>query len=137
MITLSEPIVTSSPIATPSCTRTCARRSHERPTTAPSTVVARPIDVEPSMIERAARALAQRHARAEHAVGADGCIGRDPAAVAEERRAFERVEVVEVDALPHPHVAADANAGDLEVHLLVERVEVRLAELIEVPMSCQ
>ena len=52
MITLSEPIVTSSPIATPSCTRMCARRSHERPTIAPSTLVERPIDVDASMIDR-------------------------------------------------------------------------------------
>ena len=56
MITLSAPTVTSSPMATPSCTRTCARRSHERPTTAPSTVVDRPIDVDPSTIDRTVRA---------------------------------------------------------------------------------
>ncbi len=56
MITLSEPIVTSSPIATPSWMRTCARRSHERPTIAPSTVVERPIEVDASMIERDVRA---------------------------------------------------------------------------------
>src|SRR5438105_1498209 len=46
MITLSAPIVTSSPIATPSCTRTCARKSHERPTIAPSTTAERPAHLE-------------------------------------------------------------------------------------------
>jgi hypothetical protein len=52
MITLSAPTVTSSPMATPSCTRTCERRSHERPTIAPSTTVERPIDVDASTIDR-------------------------------------------------------------------------------------
>jgi len=88
MITLSEPIVTSSPIATPSWTRTCARRSQERPTIA--------------------------------------------AVVAEERGPLERVEVVEVDALPHPDVPANPDAGDVEAHALFERIEVRLAVLVEV-----
>ena len=51
MITLSAPTVTSSPMATPSWTRTCARRSHERPTIAPSTTVLRPMYVDASTIE--------------------------------------------------------------------------------------
>ena len=56
MITLSAPIVTSSPIATPSCTRTCARKSQERPTIAPSTSALRPMYVDASTIERVVRA---------------------------------------------------------------------------------
>jgi len=42
-ITLSAPIVTSSPTATPSWMRTCERMSQERPTTAPSTIELRPM----------------------------------------------------------------------------------------------
>lgn len=56
MIMLSAPMVTSSPIATPSCTRTCARRSHDLPMMAPSTTVLRPMYVDASTIDRAVRA---------------------------------------------------------------------------------
>jgi hypothetical protein len=56
MITLSEPIVTSSPIAAPSWMWTCARMSHERPTIAPSTTALRPTCVAASITERAVRA---------------------------------------------------------------------------------
>src|ERR671929_7999 len=52
MITLSAPIETSSPIATPSCTRTCERRSQARPTIAPSRTVLRPMYVDASTIVR-------------------------------------------------------------------------------------
>src|SRR5205085_2937777 len=45
---------------------------------------------------------------------------------------FERVEVVEIDALADPDVAADTDARDVQAHALVERVEVRLAVLVEV-----
>src|ERR1700751_907331 len=104
MITLSEPTVTSSPIATPSCTRTCARRSHDRPTIAPSTTADRPIEVDVSTIEGAVRARSQRHAGPAPGVGAARRVRRDAAVVPEERRSFERVEVVQVDALADPDV---------------------------------
>ena len=56
MITLSAPIFTSSPIATPSCTRVCARRSQARPMIAPSMTALRPMYVDASMTERDTRA---------------------------------------------------------------------------------
>ena len=43
-----------------------------------------------------------------------------------------RVEIVHVDAVAEPDVPAEPDAADLEPHLLVERVEVRLAVLVEV-----
>src|SRR5437764_429732 len=43
MTTVSEPIVTSSPIATPSWMRTCARMSQDRPRIAPSIRQLRPV----------------------------------------------------------------------------------------------
>ena len=52
MITLSEPIVTSSPIATPSWMRTWPRMSQERPRIAPSIKELRPMWVEASMTDR-------------------------------------------------------------------------------------
>ena len=55
MITLSEPIVTSSPIATPSWMRTCARMSHDRPMIAPSISELRPTCVDASRTERVVR----------------------------------------------------------------------------------
>ncbi len=54
--TLSAPIVTSSPIATPSWMRTCERMSHDRPMTAPSIRAEAPMCVEASMTDRAVRA---------------------------------------------------------------------------------
>jgi hypothetical protein len=55
MITLSAPIVTSSPIATPSWIRTCPRMSHERPRIAPSISELRPMCVDASITERVVR----------------------------------------------------------------------------------
>ncbi len=55
MITVSEPIVTSSPTATPSWIRTCARMSQDRPMTAPSISELRPMCVDASMTERVVR----------------------------------------------------------------------------------
>src|SRR5579875_654855 len=101
-ITLSAPTVTSSPIATPSWTRTWARRSQPRPTIAPSTSVLRPMYVEASTIERTTRPRSRT------------------------------VTLVEVHPVPQPDVAADPDARDLEADPLVERVEVRLAVLVEV-----
>ena len=81
---------------------------------------------------RRAGVVAERHARHEDGVGPDRGARRDPAVVADERRRLDRLEVVEVDALPHPDVAAQADAGDAQAHALVERVEVGLAVLVEV-----
>ena len=53
---LWSPIVTSSPIATPSWMRTCERMSDERPTIAPSISVLRPMCVSESITERVVRA---------------------------------------------------------------------------------
>jgi len=82
---------------------------------------------------RRVRALAQGHAGSEHRVGANGRVGRHAAVVAEERRPFDRVEIVQVDPLADPDVASDADSRDVEAHALVQRVEVRLPELVEVP----
>jgi len=56
MTSASAPIVTSSPIATPSWMRTCARRSQLRPITAPSTIALVPTCVEESITVRLVRA---------------------------------------------------------------------------------
>jgi hypothetical protein len=56
MTTLSEPIVTSSPIATSSCTRTCERMSQFRPTIAFSIRALRPMCVEASITDATVRA---------------------------------------------------------------------------------
>ena len=81
---------------------------------------------------RHARVLAQRHAGCEDTVGVDLGVRRDPAVAADEGRPFDLLDAVELDALADPDVAADADAWDLKSDLLVERVEVRLAELVEV-----
>ena len=52
--------------------------------------------------------------------------------VADERRPFDAFDVVDLDALADPHVAADLHPGDVQPHLLVERVGVRLPVLVEV-----
>ena len=65
MSTLSSPILTSSPIATPSCRREWARMSQERPMIAPSTSAPRPMCVEASIIERAVRARSRSVTLAE------------------------------------------------------------------------
>jgi hypothetical protein len=78
-------------------------------------------------------ALADGHARREHRVRADVRAARDPAVVAEVRRPLDRLEIVEVHPVPQPDVAADPDPFDLEPHALVERVEIRLAVLVEVP----
>ena len=78
------------------------------------------------------RALEQRDARREHRVRADGRIGRDPAVIAQERGPLDRREIVDVHPLPQPDVPAQADPGDVQAHPLVQRVEVRLPELVEV-----
>ena len=46
--------------------------------------------------------------------------------------ALDLLDVVDLDALADPDVAAQADARDVQPHALVERVEVRLPELVEV-----
>src|SRR5581483_2720008 len=91
-------------------------------------------DVRRAVDDRAddAAALAHRHARREHRVRPDLGAAGDPAVVAEVGRPLDGVEIVEVHPVPQPDVAADPNPGDVEPHALLERVEVRLAELVEV-----
>src|SRR5262249_45043913 len=91
--------------------------------------VARSVDHRP----RDARAFAQRRRGAEHAVRPDRRLGRDGAVVADERRPLDALDVVDLDALADPDVAADLQALDVQAHALVERVEVRLLVLVEVP----
>ncbi len=92
-------------------------------------------DVGPRVDDRTgrSRALADRHARREHRVRVDGRVRVDAAVVADERRAVDRLEVAELDPLPHPHVPAQADPRDVQADLAVERVEVRLPVLVEVP----
>ena len=80
-----------------------------------------------------ARAFPQRHAVREHGVRADRRPRRDAAVVADVGRALDLLEIADLDALSEPHVAADANAGNVELDVLLERIEVRLPELVEVP----
>src|SRR5919106_150901 len=60
-----------------------------------------------------------------------GRMSHDLPTVAPSTRAL-RPMYVELAALAHPDVAAEADPGDLERHPLVEGVEVRLPELVEV-----
>ena len=78
------------------------------------------------------RALAQRDAVREDGVGADRRIARDPAVVADEGGAFDLLGVMDVGALSDPDVAAQPDPGDVQRHLLVEGVEVRLPVLVQV-----
>ena len=80
-----------------------------------------------------ARAFAHGHARPKHGVRADARAARNAAVATEIRRPLDRVEIVEVHPVPQPDVAADADAGDVQADSLLERVDVRLAELVEVP----
>ena len=80
-----------------------------------------------------AGAFAEPHVRAQHRVGADRRLGRDGAVVADEGRAFDACEVVDLHAFTDPDVAAQPDARDVERDLLVESVEVRLPVLLEVP----
>ncbi len=81
---------------------------------------------------RRARVLAQRHARREDGVRPDRRLRRDAAVVPDERRALDGLEIGELHALPHPHVAAQLDPGDVQGDALVEGIEVRLPELVEV-----
>src|SRR5205085_3783287 len=50
----------------------------------------------------------------------------------EERGPLDVLEPLDVHPLPHPDVPAQADPGDVQLHALVERVEVRLPVLVEV-----
>ena len=107
--------------------------SHERPTIAPS-IRRAAADVGGGVDDRAdgAGPLAERDAVREDGVGADRRVSCDPAVVADERRPFDLLDVVDVGALADPDVAAQLHSLDVQPHLLVERVEVRLPVLVEV-----
>src|SRR5438874_2036189 len=59
-------------------------------------------------------------------------VRRDAAVVAEEGRALDRLKVVDLHPLAQPDVAAQADAVDVQPDPLVEGVEVRLPELVEI-----
>src|SRR3954466_5562101 len=125
MITLSAPIVTSSPIATPSWIRTCPRMSHERPRIAPSISELRPMCVDASITERVVRVRSRRvtlfesteceptlapGALRQRAGGADARPRRDTAVVPDVRRPLDLLEVADLHALAEPDVPADPDA---------------------------
>src|SRR5580765_7893865 len=62
----------------------------------------------------------------------DARLARDAAVVPDVGRAFDLVEVVEVDAFADPDVPAELDAGDRELDGPFERVVVRLSVLVEV-----
>ena len=78
------------------------------------------------------RPLAQRDARAEHRVSAQAGVLGQARVVANESRALDRLQIVDLDAFSDPDVAAQADARNLQLKLTVERVEVRLPVLLEV-----
>jgi hypothetical protein len=79
-----------------------------------------------------ARPLTERDAVREDGVLAHARARRDPAVVSEQRGPLHLLEIRDLDALAEPHVAANADPGDVQPHALVERVEIRLAVLVEV-----
>ncbi len=79
------------------------------------------------------RARLQRHAAREHGVRPDGRRLGDPAVRPDERGPFDRREVAHGGVLGDPHVARQADPGDLEPDLPLQGVEVRDAELLERP----
>ncbi len=93
----------------------------------------RAADVRRGVDDRAhdARALAQGDAVRQHGVRADRGVAGDPAVVADERGALDLLDVVDVDAFADPDVAAQQDARDVQAHALLERVEVRLPELVD------
>ncbi len=81
---------------------------------------------------RRAGALAHGDARVQHRVRPDGGLRRDARVVADERGPLDGVEVVHPGPLADPDVPAQAHARDVQLHELVERVEVGLPVLVEV-----
>ena len=80
-----------------------------------------------------AGALEERGARGQDGVRANLGAGRDPAVVRDQRRPFDLGQVVQLDSFAEPDVAAKPDARDVQLDTLVERVEVRLPVLVEVP----
>jgi len=80
-----------------------------------------------------ARALAQRDGVRQDGVLPDAGAGSNAGVVPDQCRSFHLIEVCDLDTLAEPDVAADPDTGNVQPHLLVERVEVRLAVLVEVP----
>ena len=80
-----------------------------------------------------ARSLSQRDAVRQHRVRADARALCNAAVVAEISGAFHLVEIVELDTLAEPDVSAQANSRDVQAHVALERVEVRLSVLVEIP----
>ena len=78
------------------------------------------------------RLLAQGHAGRQHRVRPDRRCRVEPAVVAYEGRPGDTLDVVKLDTLTEPDVSAELDPRDVEPDLLVERVEVRLAVLVEV-----
>ena len=76
--------------------------------------------------------LTDRDACSEHRVWGDRRPGRDPGVVAHEGGPLDLLEVVELDPLPQPDVSAQTDPRHVQGDRLVERVEVRLPELVEV-----
>src|SRR5438034_7090766 len=77
-------------------------------------------------------ALAQRRVRPEDGAWADARLGRDAAVVPDEGGPLDLVEILEIDALPDPDVAPQLDPRDVQLHVPVERVVVRLPVLVEV-----
>ena len=63
---------------------------------------------------------------------ADGRAGRDATVVPDVGRPLDLLEIGDVDTLAEPDVPADADTGNVQPDVLLERVEVRLTELVEV-----
>ena len=79
-----------------------------------------------------AGALAHGHAARQDRVSADRRTVGDPAVRADERRPDHPFDLRDVDVLADPDVAAQLEARDVELDAAVERVEIRLPELVEV-----
>ncbi len=100
---------------------------------APSTTALRPMYVDASTIECDVRAPSRTVTLVPRdGVRRDRRLRRDAAVAPDVRGAFDGLELREVDAFAEPDVAADPDAADVELYALVERVEVRLAVLVEV-----
>src|SRR5439155_1252905 len=120
------------------CRATAAGSTRRSPTSSPA-------DVNPEINARfvirqaggdsrlaTTRAPPQRDAVRQHRVRADARARSDPAVVADVCGTFDLLELADLDSLAEPHVAANPNTGDVQANVLLERIEVRLAVLVEV-----
>ena len=86
-----------------------------------------------SITERVVRAFSRRVTLGESTeYGPTRAPGATQAVVADERRALDRVEVVDLHPVAEPDVPAQPYSGQAQAHPLVEGVEVRLPVLVEV-----